>query len=220
MERVPDRIKSFYRVNNLRRFRHDRPFHKGAKDRDNEFKVSSRSDVPLSLPSQPALLTTPPLSTTLPSLVLLESLDREDHPDARSPAAWYLAVVRGGQEGAGGSLVYKSPLLLPLQPLLLLSHYVVPLPPPAPPRQVEVSPLENALSVVENKNQELRTLIGQYQHKQLHSNVNLLSMTLNGVVDAAVNGGVARYQEVQWTDEDQSLSGAYRRAWLSDPAVF
>lgn len=70
---------------------------------------------------------------------------------------------------------------------------------------MEVSPLENALSVVENKNQELRTLIGQYQHKQLHSNVNLLSMTLNGVVDAAVNGGVARYQEVQWGDENQSL---------------
>lgn len=67
----------------------------------------------------------------------------------------------------------------------------------APPLQVEVSPLENAISVVENKNQELRTLIGQYQHKQLHANVNLLSMTLNGVVDAAVNGGVARYQEVR-----------------------
>lgn len=62
--------------------------------------------------------------------------------------------------------------------------------------QVEVSPLENAISVVENKNQELRTLISQYQHKQLHGNINLLSMTLNGVIDAAVNGGIARYQEV------------------------
>lgn len=62
--------------------------------------------------------------------------------------------------------------------------------------QVEVSPLENATSVVENKNQELRTLISQYQHKQLHGNINLLSMTLNGVIDAAVNGGIARYQEV------------------------
>lgn len=64
-------------------------------------------------------------------------------------------------------------------------------------RQVEVSPLENALSVVENKNLELRTLISQYQHKQLHGNINLLSMTLNGVIDAAVNGGIARYQEVR-----------------------
>lgn len=63
--------------------------------------------------------------------------------------------------------------------------------------QVEVSPLENAVAVVENKNQELRTLISQYQHKQLHGNINLLSMTLNGVIDAAVNGGIARYQEVR-----------------------
>lgn len=60
-----------------------------------------------------------------------------------------------------------------------------------------MSPLENATSVVENKNQELRTLISQYQHKQLHGNINLLSMCLNGVIDAAVNGGIARYQEVR-----------------------
>ncbi|KAK2861517.1 hypothetical protein Q5P01_001050 [Channa striata] len=104
MDRVPDRIKSFYRVNNVRRFRYDRPFHKGPKDRDNEFKV-------------------------------------------------------------------------------------------------EVSPLENAVSVVENKNRELRTLISQYQHKQLHGNINLLSMTLNGVIDAAVNGGIARYQEAFFDKE-------------------
>ncbi|KAI4786907.1 hypothetical protein KUCAC02_036815, partial [Chaenocephalus aceratus] len=64
-----------------------------------------------------------------------------------------------------------------------------------------VSPLENALSVVENKNQELRTLISQYQHKQLHGNINLLSMTLNGVIDAAVNGGIARYQEAFFDKE-------------------
>ncbi|RMC00050.1 hypothetical protein DUI87_23460 [Hirundo rustica rustica] len=98
MDRVPDRIKSFYRVNNIRKFRYDRPFHKGPKDKENEFKV-------------------------------------------------------------------------------------------------EVSPLENAIQVVENKNQELRTLISQYQHKQMHGNINLLSMCLNGVIDAAVNGGIARYQE-------------------------
>lgn len=45
MDRVPDRIKSFYRVNNVRRFRYDRPFHKGPKDRDNEFKVYQLSDL-------------------------------------------------------------------------------------------------------------------------------------------------------------------------------
>lgn len=73
------------------------------------------------------------------------------------------------------------------------------------PFQVEVSPLENAISVVENKNQELRTLISQYQHKQLHGNINLLSMTLNGVIDAAVNGGIARYQEVRQEDTPEPL---------------
>lgn len=57
--------------------------------------------------------------------------------------------------------------------------------------------MENAIQVVENKNQELRTLISQYQHKQMHGNINLLSMCLNGVIDAAVNGGIARYQEVR-----------------------
>lgn len=62
--------------------------------------------------------------------------------------------------------------------------------------QVEVSPLENAIYVVENKTQELQTLISQYQHRQHHGNINPLSMCLNGVIDAAVNGGIARYQEV------------------------
>lgn len=39
LERVPERIKSFYRINNVSRFHYDRPFHKGPKDRDNEFRV-------------------------------------------------------------------------------------------------------------------------------------------------------------------------------------
>lgn len=60
-----------------------------------------------------------------------------------------------------------------------------------------MSPLENAIYVVENKTQELRTLISQYQHRQHHGNINPLSMCLNGVIDAAVNGGIARYQEVR-----------------------
>ncbi|XP_060897702.1 dedicator of cytokinesis protein 3-like [Labrus mixtus] len=133
MDRVPDRIKSFYRVNNVRRFRYDRPFHKGPKDRDNEFKS-------LWIERTTLILTHP-----LPGI-----------------SRWFE--------------VEKRELL-------------------------EVSPLENAISVVENKNQELRTLISQYQHKQLHGNINLLSMTLNGVIDAAVNGGIARYQEAFFDKE-------------------
>ncbi|KAK5873150.1 hypothetical protein PBY51_013789 [Eleginops maclovinus] len=133
MDRVPDRIKSFYRVNNVLRFRYDRPFHKGSKDRDNEFKS-------LWIERTTLILTHP-----LPGI-----------------SRWFEVEKR---------------------------------------ELVEVSPLENALSVVENKNQELRTLISQYQHKQLHGNINLLSMTLNGVIDAAVNGGIARYQEAFFDKE-------------------
>ncbi|XP_047666216.1 dedicator of cytokinesis protein 3 isoform X1 [Tachysurus fulvidraco] len=127
MDRVPERIKSFYRVNNVRRFRYDRPFHKVPKDKDNEFKS-------LWIERTTLILTHP-----LPGI-----------------SCWFEVEKR---------------------------------------ELVEVSPLENAISVVENKNQELRTLISQYQHKQLHGNINLLSMCLNGVIDAAVNGGIARYQE-------------------------
>jgi len=61
--------------------------------------------------------------------------------------------------------------------------------------QVEVSPLENAIEVIENKNLQLRTLITQCQTRQMQ-NINPLTMCLNGVIDAAVNGGLARYQEV------------------------
>lgn len=45
MDRVPDRVKSFYRVNNVRKFRYDRPFHKGPKDKENEFKVEYRKSI-------------------------------------------------------------------------------------------------------------------------------------------------------------------------------
>uniref|UniRef100_A0A8C1XL81 Dedicator of cytokinesis 3 n=1 Tax=Cyprinus carpio TaxID=7962 RepID=A0A8C1XL81_CYPCA len=133
MDRVPDRIKSFYRVNNVRRFRYDRPFHKGPKDKDNEFKS-------LWIERTTLILTHP-----LPGISRWFEVDKRE--------------------------------------------------------LVEVSPLENAIYVVENKNQELRTLISQYQHKQLHGNINLLSMCLNGVIDAAVNGGIARYQEAFFDKE-------------------
>ena len=71
-----------------------------------------------------------------------------------------------------------------------------------------MSPLENAIYVVENKTQELRTLISQYQHRQHHGNINPLSMCLNGVIDAAVNGGIARYQEVLRKRDGETGVGA------------
>ncbi|KAG5279466.1 hypothetical protein AALO_G00078090 [Alosa alosa] len=127
LERVPERIKRFYRTNNISRFHYDRPFHKGPKDRENEFR------------SLWIERTTLILSRPLPGISRWFEVDRRE--------------------------------------------------------VVEVSPLENAIYVVENKNQELRTLISQYQHRHHNGNINLLSMCLNGVVDAAVNGGIARYQE-------------------------
>lgn len=42
-EGVPDNIKSFYKVNHIWKFRYDRPFHKGTKDKENEFKVPCNS---------------------------------------------------------------------------------------------------------------------------------------------------------------------------------
>uniref|UniRef100_A0A665TKP1 Dedicator of cytokinesis 3 n=1 Tax=Echeneis naucrates TaxID=173247 RepID=A0A665TKP1_ECHNA len=127
LERVPERIKSFYRINNVSRFHYDRPFHKGPKDRENEFR------------SLWIERTTLILSRPLPGISRWAEVERRE--------------------------------------------------------LVEVSPLENAIYVVENKTQELRTLISQYQHRQHHGNINPLSMCLNGVIDAAVNGGIGRYQE-------------------------
>uniref|UniRef100_A0A8C7W7B1 Dedicator of cytokinesis 3 n=1 Tax=Oncorhynchus mykiss TaxID=8022 RepID=A0A8C7W7B1_ONCMY len=133
LERVPERIKSFYRINNVTRFHYDRPFHKGPKDRENEFR------------SLWIERTTLILSRPLPGISRWAEVERRE--------------------------------------------------------LVEVSPLENAIYVVENKTQELRTLISQYQHRQHHGNINPLSMLLNGVIDAAVNGGIARYQEAFFDKE-------------------
>ncbi|XP_078272813.1 dedicator of cytokinesis protein 4-like isoform X4 [Rhinoraja longicauda] len=125
-ESIPDHIKSFYRVNNIWRFRFDRPFHKGIKDKENEFKS---------------------LWVERTSLTLVQSLP--------GISRWFEVDRR---------------------------------------EVVEMSPLENAIEVLENKNQQLRTLITQCQSRQMQ-NINPLTMCLNGVIDAAVNGGLARYQE-------------------------
>ncbi|XP_028810006.1 dedicator of cytokinesis protein 4b isoform X3 [Denticeps clupeoides] len=123
---VPDNIKSFYKVNHIWKFRYDRPFHKGTKDKENEFKS---------------------LWVERTTLTLVQSLP--------GISRWFEVEKR---------------------------------------ELVEVSPLENAIEVIENKNLQLRTLITQCQARQMQ-NINPLTMCLNGVIDAAVNGGLARYQE-------------------------
>uniref|UniRef100_A0A8B9EK89 Dedicator of cytokinesis protein 4 n=1 Tax=Anser cygnoides TaxID=8845 RepID=A0A8B9EK89_ANSCY len=129
---IPDNIKSFYKVNHIWRFRYDRPFHKGTKDKENEFKS---------------------LWVERTTLILVQSLP--------GISRWFEVEKR---------------------------------------EVVEMSPLENAIEVLENKNQQLRTLISQCQTRQMQ-NINPLTMCLNGVIDAAVNGGVARYQEAFFIKE-------------------
>ena len=38
-QQVPEKIKSFYNTNEVSSFKFDRPFNRGTKDKENEFKV-------------------------------------------------------------------------------------------------------------------------------------------------------------------------------------
>ncbi|XP_066284414.1 dedicator of cytokinesis protein 3-like isoform X2 [Branchiostoma lanceolatum] len=76
---------------------------------------------------------------------------------------------------------------------------------------VEISPIETAIQTMDNMNKELRSLIHQHTTDQTRG-VQILSMRLNGVIDAAVNGGISKYQEAFFEDdyinahpEDQQL---------------
>lgn len=62
--------------------------------------------------------------------------------------------------------------------------------------QVEISPVLNAVETVESKNKELERIIARLSADKSQS-VNPLSMILNGVIDAAVMGGIAKYEEVR-----------------------
>ncbi|RHZ66608.1 hypothetical protein Glove_306g74 [Diversispora epigaea] len=67
---------------------------------------------------------------------------------------------------------------------------------------IEVSPIENAVSAMKAKNRELLTLEAKYNAYLFSKNVDIdkintnpLSMSLNGAVDAPVNGGVPMYKK-------------------------
>ena len=60
---------------------------------------------------------------------------------------------------------------------------------------IQLNPIELALDTVTKKNKQLRHLVGQYSTNPEKS-LSTLTMTLNGVIDAAVNGGITKYQEV------------------------
>ncbi len=59
---------------------------------------------------------------------------------------------------------------------------------------VELSPIENALEAVQGKTSELRELMDKFS-KPDAGNINPLTMSLNGAVDAPVNGGINMYRK-------------------------
>lgn len=64
---------------------------------------------------------------------------------------------------------------------------------------VEISPLENALNEVEEKTKELASLKAKYDALARTSqpvSTNALAMSLNGVVDAPLNAGIASYRHI------------------------
>lgn len=64
----------------------------------------------------------------------------------------------------------------------------------------KISPLERAVEIMKETNKDIRQLVILHQSDEnLH--INPLSMKLNGIVDPAVMGGFAKYEEAFLTDE-------------------
>lgn len=59
-------------------------------------------------------------------------------------------------------------------------------------RELVLSPIENAVAAVTAKNAELRDLISKFSSSDNVMKIDRLSMALQGVLDAAVNGGTAK----------------------------
>ena len=60
---------------------------------------------------------------------------------------------------------------------------------------MELSPIVNAIEMIRAKNKELQSKVDEYA-PLMTSNASQLSMVLNGVIDANVNGGISNYQSV------------------------
>ncbi|MBZ3878825.1 Dedicator of cytokinesis protein 4 [Sciurus carolinensis] len=234
-EGVPDNIKSFYKVNHIWKFRYDRPFHKGTKDKENEFKnkefVCRGHDYERLEAFQQRMLNEFPHAIAMqhanqpdetifqaeaqylqiyavtPIPESQEVLQREGVPDNiksfyKVNHIWKFRYDRPFHKGTKDkenefkSLWVERTSLYLVQSLPGISRWFE-----VEKREVvEMSPLENAIEVLENKNQQLKTLISQCQTRQMQ-NINPLTMCLNGVIDAAVNGGVSRYQEAFFVKE-------------------
>lgn len=64
---------------------------------------------------------------------------------------------------------------------------------------ITISPIKHACEMVENMNKELQKLIISYTSNSeptgAAKNISPLSMRLQGVIEAAVNGGISKYQD-------------------------
>eukprot|EP01090_Pellita_catalonica_P000558 TRINITY_DN10381_c0_g1_i1.p1 TRINITY_DN10381_c0_g1~~TRINITY_DN10381_c0_g1_i1.p1 ORF type:complete len:707 (+),score=106.84 TRINITY_DN10381_c0_g1_i1:58-2121(+) len=73
--------------------------------------------------------------------------------------------------------------------------------------QYETTPLENAVSSIVSKTEEIHMAITKYSGKK-DTNISPFTSLVNGVVDAAVNGGIKNYQEAFLTEEYASQNPA------------
>ena len=61
---------------------------------------------------------------------------------------------------------------------------------------MELAPLAVAIETVETKNSEISSMVVEFTDASSNKDVNPLSMLLNGVIDAAVQGGTDQYKRV------------------------
>eukprot|EP00794_Sanderia_malayensis_P007122 gene7122-7926_t len=132
MKKVSEKIASYYKVNEVRVFTFSRPFHKGPKNEDNEFKT-----------------------------LWLERTTMKTDKKFPNILRW--------------SMVYES-------------------------EREELDPLANAVETISSKNKELAEIVTKFEGYS-ESNINPLSMVLNGVIDANVNGGISKYQTAFLNEE-------------------
>ncbi|KAL7025418.1 hypothetical protein ACKWTF_013468 [Chironomus riparius] len=67
-------------------------------------------------------------------------------------------------------------------------------------RTYNVSPIECAIEMLETNNKQLYDLVFEHQNDR-NLTLNPLTMKIQGIVDAAVNGGTAKYEEAFLTDD-------------------
>lgn len=81
---------------------------------------------------------------------------------------------------------YPLPGILTWFPVLTTSSY-------------SLSPIENAIETMEKSNAKLKNTILQHMNDS-NLQISPLTMKLNGILDPAVNGGTAKYEEVFFTE--------------------